>query len=76
MADSISGKANLAIARADSSGNVGYSLDFKYQYQAANPKGTIEYTEIEFSGPGSWEDFSEGDDYPYSDMYSLAIQNH
>ena len=75
MVDIITGKAILSLSKPDASGNVGYSLTFDYKYQNDKPDETIEYSNIEFSGPGSWDDYSEGGSYPYSDMYIAALKS-
>ena len=69
----IAGKTTLALTKPDASGNVGYSLSFNFEYDENNPEETIEYSNIEFSGPGNWDDYSEGDDYPYSQMLVMAL---
>ena len=72
MAGVKKGKTVLYL-KADPSGNVGYSLTFDYKYDKDGPGSTIEYSDIEFSGPGSWDDYSEGDDYPYSQMLAVVL---
>ena len=69
----ITGSTTLPLARPDAGGNMGYSLTFNFKYHEDNPRDTIEYSNIEFSGPGSWDDYSEGDVYPYSQMLELVI---
>ena len=76
MINIISGIATLPLAKPDEGGNVGYSLTFNFKYQEDNPGDTIEYSNIEFSGPGSWDDYSEGDDYPYSQMLAAALNDN
>jgi hypothetical protein len=68
MKNKISGQSTLYLARTDASGNHGYSLTFSYRYDEGELSETIEFSDILFSGPGTWEDFGEGDDYPYGDM--------
>ena len=71
-----SGTLTLALAKPDAGGNYGYSLSFDYKYQEDNPVDTIEYSNIEFSGPGSWDDYSEGDVYPYSQMFTAVMKEN
>ena len=67
MKNKISGSANLPLP-GDPSGNFGYTLTYSYAYEEGHMAETIEFSDIEFSGPGTWEDFSEGDEYPYRQM--------
>ena len=76
MINIITGSTTMSLAMPDAGGNVGYSLSFNYKYQEDNPEETIEYFDIKFSGPGSWDDSSEGDDYPYSQMLVAALSNN
>ena len=71
-----SGSTRLSLANPDAAGNYGYSLSFDYKYQDDKPEDTIEYSNIEFSGPGSWDDFSEGDDYPYPQMFTAVMKEN
>ncbi|MBE9549445.1 MAG: hypothetical protein IMF09_08590 [Proteobacteria bacterium] len=58
-------------------GNLGYSLSFDYKFLEDNPTESMEYSNIEFSGPGSWEGFNQGDDsYPLNDMLILVQNNY
>jgi hypothetical protein len=34
---------------------------------------TIRFSEVECSGPGSWIDYSEGEDYPYHEMEKVVL---
>ena len=72
----ISGSTTMSLAKADAGGNMGYFLSFYFKYHDDNPGNTIEYSNIEFSGPGSWDDYSEGDVYPYSQMLEAALSNN
>ena len=76
MTNIISGSNILHLAEPDAGGNVGYSLSYDFKYQKENPSDSIEYSNIKFSGPGSWDDYSEGSDYPYSQMLELALSEH
>lgn len=73
MTNNVSGKTTLALSKPDASGNIGYSLTYSYTYSSDNPEETIEYSNIEFSGPGNWDEYSEGDDYPYGQMLVTAL---
>ena len=73
MTNNVSGKATLSLSKPDASGNVGYSLTYSYVYSSDSPEGTIEYANIEFSGPGNWDDYSEGDDYPFDQMLATVL---
>ena len=72
----VSGSTTLCLSRGDAAGNMGYSISFDYNYQTDDPANTIEYTNIKFSGPGSWSDYSEGDDYPYKDMLLVVLSDN
>ena len=76
MTNVVKGNATLYLSQEDPSGNVGYSLKFKYSYEDENPVDSMTYSNIEFSGPGSWEDYSEGDVYPYSQMFEAALSHN
>lgn len=65
----------MNLSKPVAGGNFGYFLTFNFEYQEENPEDTIEYSNIKFSGPGSWDDYSEGDDYPYSQMLREALRN-
>jgi hypothetical protein len=67
MKNKISGNATLPLP-SDPGGNYGYSLAYNFAYDEDNMAESIEFTNIEFSGPGTWEDFSEGEEYPYREM--------
>ena len=76
MGEVITGGITLPLGKPDEGGNMGYSLTFNFKYQEDNPRDTIEYSNIEFSGPGSWDDYSEGDGYPYSQMLAAALNDN
>jgi len=76
MTNLIKGNATLYLAEEDASGNVGYSLAFEYEYEESQQSSTIKYINIEFSGPGSWDDYSEGDDFPYRKMFNLVMSKN
>jgi len=71
MKNKISGSARLSLP-ADAGGNVGYSLTYDYEHDQDNMVETIKFSNIEFSGPGTWDDFSEGEDYPYDQMLDFV----
>jgi hypothetical protein len=71
MKNKISGNATLPLP-SDPGGNYGYSLTYNYAYDEDNMAESIEFSDIEFSGPGTWEDFSEGEDYPYGEMATVV----
>lgn len=71
----ITGSTTMSLAKPDAGGNMGYSLSFDFKYHDDNPEDTIEYSNVEFSGPGSWDDFSEGDEYPYDQMFEEVLMN-
>ena len=71
MKNKISGTTTLPLP-SDPGGNYGYSLTYNYAYDEDNMAETIEFSDIEFSGPGTWEDFSEGEDYPYGQMANVV----
>ena len=71
MKNKISGSAQLCLP-SDQGGNYGYSLTYDYVYHEDDMPEDIEFTNIEFSGPGTWDDFGEGEDYPYLDMANLV----
>ena len=71
-----SGSTRISLVNPDAAGNYGYSLSFDYKYQESDPEGTIEYTNIQFSGPGTWGEFSEGDDYPYPQMFTAVMNEN
>ena len=68
MTNKVAGNVLLALSKSDAGGNMGYSLTYSYSCEKAKPEETVVYSNIEFSGPGLWDDFSEGDDYPYREM--------
>lgn len=68
MANNKTGRTILYLGKPDEAGNVGYSLEFEYSYSEDDPEGSIKYSNIKFSGPGSWSDYSEGADYPFEEM--------
>ena len=72
----ISGSRKMSLAKPDAGGNMGYSLNFNFKYQEDNPGDSIEYSNIVFSGPGSWDDFSEGDEYPYAQMLKAVMNEN
>ena len=76
MGKIISGSTTMSLAKPDAGGNMGYSLNFNFKYQEDNPEDTIEYSNIEFSGPGTWDDYSEGDDYPNSLMIVAVLSGN
>ena len=76
MGKIISGSTTMSLAKPDAGGNMGYSLNFNFKYQEDNPEDTIEYSNIEFSGPGTWDDYSEGDDYPNSLMIIAVLSGN
>ena len=76
MGKIISGSTTMSLAKPDAGGNMGYSLSFNFKYQEDNPEDTIEYSNIEFSGPGTWDDYSEGDDYPNSLMIVAVLSGN
>ena len=76
MGKIISGSTTMSLAKPDAGGNMGYSLSFNFKYQEDNPEDTIEYSNIEFSGPGTWDDYSEGDDYPNSLMIIAVLSGN
>ena len=73
MKNITSGTKSLPLVKPDAGGNMGYSLSFDFEYNDDNPGDTIEYSNIKFSGPGSWADYSEGDEYPYAQMYKAVM---
>ena len=73
MKSLVTGKATFNMNEPDASGNVGYSLSYDFKYQKENPMETIEYLNIKFSGPGSWRDYCERDDYPYNEMLTTVL---
>jgi len=68
MANKVTGKVYLALSKSDAGGNMGYSLTYNYSCDKDDPQETIESSNVEFSGPGNWDDYSEGDDYPFNEM--------
>lgn len=72
MTNIVSGKVHLALG-SDPGGNYGYHLNYAYSCDKDDPAETIEYSDIEFSGPGSFDDFSEGGDYPYNEMLIAVL---
>ena len=76
MGKIISGSTTMSLAKPDAGGNMGYSLSFNFKYQEDNPEDTIEYSNIEFSGPRTWDDYSEGDDYPNSLMIVAVLSGN
>jgi hypothetical protein len=71
MKNKISGSATLPLS-GDPGGNYGYSLAYNYAYDEDNMAESIEFSDTEFSGPGTWEDFGEGEDYPYGEMANVV----
>ena len=76
MENVITGSITISLSKSDASGNYGYFLSFDYKYQEGNTDDGIEYLNIEFSGPGSWDDYSEGDDYPYPQMLAAILNEN
>ena len=76
MTNIITGSTTMPLAKPDAGGNVGYSLTFNFKYQEDNPGDTIGYSNIEFSGPRSWDDYSEGDNYPYDQMFKIIMNEN
>ena len=71
----IKGKTILYLAEPDPGGNIGYSLTYSYSYNDENILDTFSYFDLEFSGPGSWEEYSCGDEYPVEKMMKQALSN-
>ncbi len=71
----INGKTTLLLSAPDQAGNVGYSLVFSYNYNEEDILKSFSYSDLKFSGPGSWEDYSCGDDYPVDQMMQQALSD-
>ena len=72
----IKGTTTLALAESDPGGNMGYFLTYSYRYNDEDILGTFSYTNLEFSGPGSWEEFTcGGADYPIDQMMLAALSD-
>ena len=69
----LSGRTTLSLSMPDASGNYGYSLTFNYMCGVGELSETIRFSKVEFSGPGSWVDYSEGEDYPYHEMERVVL---
>ena len=69
----IQGRTTLLLSQPDPAGNIGYSLSFNYSYIEKDIPGTFSYSELEFNGSGSWDDYSCGDDYPIDLMIQQAL---
>ena len=75
MANIITGSKRMSLAKPDAGGNMGYFLEFEYAYSQDDPEKSMTYSNIKFSGPGKWEEYSEGDDYPYSQMFEEVFRS-
>lgn len=62
------GCAKMPLSSPDPGGNYGYYITFNFEVDLDNPTNSFKISDIEFSGPGSFGDYSEGDDYPTEDM--------
>ena len=71
----INGSTTLYLDEPDQGGNVGYSLAYQYTYNPEDILGTFLCVEINFSGPGSWEEYSCGDEYPIEKMMQQALSD-
>ncbi len=60
----IQGRTTLILSQPDPAGNIGYSLSFNYSYNEEDMPGSFSYSELKFSGPGTWDDYSCGDATP------------
>ena len=71
----ITGGTTLQLAEPDPAGNRGYSLAYNYSYNQEDILGSFSYADINFSGPGTWEEYSCGDKYPIDKMMQQAISD-
>lgn len=69
----VKSKTVLHLSKPDPAGNIGYSLSFNYSYYEEDISGSFSYSELEFSGPGSLDDYSCGDKYPIDLMIRQAL---
>ncbi len=75
MKNLVTGKTQLFLAEPDQGGNVGYSITFKYSFDQDDILESFKYSDIEFSGPGTWDEYSCGEDYPIGEMMKQALSD-
>jgi len=73
MSKIINGKTTLHLTESDPSGNFGYSLTYNYTFNPEDIIGSFSYTDLAFSGPGSWDEYSCGDEDPLDKMMQQAL---
>ena len=74
MKEKCTGNIVMTLSKPDAAGNMGYSISFDYSVAWSNGVNPdIKFSNVKFSRPGTWDEFSEGEDYPYGEMQTAVM---